>query len=345
MKRSCKQLIAILSVLAVLSTMTMLITIASEVDDDLIPEEATELIDDNFITSNAAIVIEYDTGLVIHEFNADELRVPASMTKMAAVYVVFDAISEGIVSLDTVIQISESASAFSYVRAYSNVPMPENSSYTVSQLLDVVIVRSASSSTIALGEGVFGSEAAMVAKMNEKAKQLGIIASFYDSWGGSPSNRISARGMAEMTRALINDYPEVLDFTSQGSVMFDDISYSSTNLLIGVYEGIDGFKTGFTNPAGWCFTGTAIQGGRRIITVTMGSVQGYRFTDSVVLLDYGFANYGHIIANHFRSALHPFETDNFADTTLVPIMMYDIDMAQNLHLRDIAIILNESKPD
>ena len=294
------------------------------------------------ITSEAAIVIDFETGLVIYEHNADEQRVPASMAKMVAVHVVLDAIRDGFVSLDTVVEISESTSAFSYRRAYSNVPMPLESTYTIRELLDVIIVRSASASTIALGEAVFGSEAAMVAKMNEKAKQLGIAAEFHDSWGGSPDNRISARGMAEMTRVLLKEYPEVLEITSKKSVIFDEIPYNSTNLLVDDYYGIDGFKTGFTNPAGWCFTGTAIQNGRRLISVTMGSMQGYRFPDSMILLDYGFANYSFTIANHFRSAIQPSGSYKIVNSTIVPISMYNINEARYIELRDLAMILNEN---
>jgi len=311
----------------------------NEENTDIIPG-AGAYVDESPITSQAAIVMDFATGLVIYEFNADELRVPASMTKMIAVYVVLDAVKDGVVSLDTVIYISGEASDFSFNRAFSNVPMPLESSYTVRQLLDVVIVRSASAATIALGEGIFGSEEALVTQMNIKSQQLGIDASFHDSWGGSPDNRISARGMAEITRALINDYPEVLNFSSQKSVLFDEIEYRSTNLLLDDYEGIDGLKTGFTNPAGWCFTGTAMMEERRIISVTMGSVQGYRFPDSIILLEYGFANYNITIASHFRGSLHSLDIFQNIRSPLVPISMYNIEEAHALGLRDLAIILN-----
>ena len=299
-----------------------------------------EEVEENELTSEAAIVIDFCTGLVIFELNADEQRVPASMTKMIAVFVVMDAIKAGQISFDSNVIIGESTSIFSYNRGYSNVPLPANSSYTIRELLDVVIVRSASAATIALGEALFGSENAFVAKMNEKMTHLGIEASFFDSWGGSPNNRISARGMAEITRILINEHPEVLDFTSQSSVTFDEIEYRSTNLLLREYEGIDGLKTGFTNPAGWCFTGTALQEDRRIISVTMGSVQGNRFTDSVILLDHGFENYGITIANHFRNAIQQPDIEQNIGF-LIPITTYNIDLAKYIELRALALILND----
>jgi len=329
MKRFYKQfLIAGVVIITVSLLSIMVVTAEAPVGDEI-------------ITSEAAIVIDHDTGLVIYQHNIDALRVPASMTKMIAVYVVLDAIRDGIISYDTIIEVSDNASDFSFDRAYTNVPMPRDSSYTVRELLDVVIVRSAGAATVALGEGIYGSEEELVSKMNEKMSQLGINASFSDCWGGSRDNRISARGMADMTRALVKEYPEVLSFTSQSSVMFDEISYGNTNMLIGEYDGVDGLKTGFTNPAGWCFTATALQEERRIISVTMGSEQGYRFSDSVILLDYGFDNYGPVIADHFRSSLQSSDLLQTADTTLVPITMYNIDEAANIELRNLALILNE----
>jgi len=333
MKRFSKRLITIIIVLS-LSTMSFII---SAVDLEFDVE-----VGDNSISSAAAIIMDFDTGLVIYEFNADELRVPASMTKMIAVYVVMDAILEGLISLDSRVEISENASRFSYNRAYSNIPMPLENTYTIRELLYAVIVRSASAATVSLGEAIFGSEEILVEKMNEKVRKLGITASFSDSWGGSPENKISARGMADLTRAFIKEYPEVLMFTSQNSITIDDESYRSTNLLLDEYEGVDGFKTGFTNPAGWCFTGTASQEGRRIITVTMGSTQGHRFPDTVILLDYGFENYGNVIANHFRTTINPTGEKPFGNSSLVPISMFNVELIEYIKLRELAIILNES---
>ena len=309
--------------------------------NEMSEEDITTEIDGNPVTSRAAIVIDHLTGLVIYEFNADELRVPASMTKMLAVYVVLDAINEGLISIEAYVQPSRAVRLFSYDRYYSNVPLPVNSFFTIRELLDVVIVRSASAATIALGESIFGSEEAFVEKMNEKLIELGIEGSFFDSWGGSPENRISARGMAELTSAMIDDYPFILSFTSQKSVMFNEVEYASTNRLLYTYSGADGFKTGYTNPAGWCFTGTASVDGRRLISVTMGSVQAFRFQDSTILLNHGYDSYDRIIANHFRNTLQQQNLHKNLRSPLVPIKMYEIKESQYFDLRFIALVLNE----
>jgi len=301
-----------------------------------------EVVGDYTITSEAAIIIDFDTGIVIYEYNADEQRVPASMVKMVAVHVVFDAIRDGIITLDTVVVVNEETSEFSFNRGFSNVPLHPDSTYTIRELLDVVIVRSASAATIALGEAAFGSEEALIARMNQKTTDLGIEADFHDSWGGSPDNRISARGMADMTRALIMEYPEVLEFTSQTSVIFEEIEYTNTNPLLTTYYGLDGFKTGFTNPAGWCFSGTAERNNRRIITITMGSERGYRFPDTEILLDYGFSNYGSAFASYFRNEITAINSKQNARTSLIPIQKFDIEMTQHFDIRELAIFLNEN---
>jgi len=339
MKHLRKTAFIFISILIIISMSATLISAASA---DVPSEEDVEIfIDGDPVTSKAAIVIDFNSGIVIFEYNADELRVPASMAKMVAVFVVLDAIRDRYTFFDAFVQTSEAASIFSYNREYSNVPMPRYSFYTVRELLGVVIARSASAATVALGEGIFGSEEELVIRMNEKAMQLGIEAHFYDSWGGSPENRLSARGMADITRALIKEHPVVLDFTSQKSVFFDEIEYRNTNPLLNDYAGVDGFKTGFTNPAGWCFTGTAQVDGRRLITVTMGSVQGFRFPDSVILLDYGFANFDRVIANHFRNSSKQLELHHIIRSPLVPIKMYDIEESQYFDLLYIAMLLNK----
>jgi len=304
-------------------------------------EAATVPVGEKMVTSQAAIVMDHHTGLVIFEYNADDMRVPASMVKMFAVYVILDTIRDGHISYEAFIQTSAQVSAFSFNREYSNVPMPVNSFFTVRSLLDAVIVRSACAATVALGEGIFGSEEVLVYKMNEKAEQLGIEAEFFDSWGGSPENRLSARGMADLTRSLINEHPAVLGFTSQSSIFFDEIEYRNTNPLLIDYEGVDGFKTGYTNAAGWCFTGTAKINGRRLISVTMGSVQGYRFPDTVILLDHGFASFDRVMADHFRNASKPNGFDQKANSPLVPIVLYNVKEVKHFDLIYLAMILNE----
>ena len=260
---------------------------------------------DEEITSKGACVLDFETGIQLFGFEEERHRVPASMTKLLAVYVIYDAVKAGEISLDTVTKISSGVSSFSYNREYSNVPLPKDSLVKIDNLLDVVIVVSACAATDALGEALCGDKAAFVNRMNEKVAQLGIDAEFFDSYGGSAKNSITPHGMAELSRNLIMEHPEVLKKSQQKTVTFRELKYNNTNPLLGQYTGLDGLKTGSTNAAGNCFVGTAERNGRRIVSVTMGSASSQaRSSDSRILLDYGFEVADSIIAGYSGSDEH-----------------------------------------
>ena len=258
---------------------------------------AAAFVGDKEITSKGACVIDYDTGIQLYGYEENRQRVPASMTKMLTAYLIYDAISAGEIKLDSKVKISAGVSEFSRNKEYSNVALIKDEYITVDSLLDIVIIISACAAAVALAEGLCGSEAAFVTRMNDKVKKLGIDAVFYDAFGGSPDNKISPYGMAVLARNLIKDHPEILKKSQQKSCMFRDLKYNTTNPLLGQYSGLDGLKTGYTDPALYCFTATAVRDGRRIISVTMGSSSGKtRGTDSEILLDYGFAVADRVIA-------------------------------------------------
>ena len=296
---------------------------------------------DHELSSQGAIVIDCETGVVLFGLSENTRRVPASTIKVLAVYVVYDAIKAGKASLSTKAVISASTSEFSRDRTWSNVPLNEGASFTIRELLEVVLIRSACAATVALGEAVFGSEKNLITRMKEKATQLGIDVRIYDSWGGSPDNRISPKGLAEITRGLIRDYPEVLDITSKRNVTFNGVTYGTSNLLLGSYNGLDGFKTGFTNPAGYCFIGTALRNGRRLISVTMGSSLESRYPDTKAMLDYGFA-----VADEKIDIALGIKRAKPSDASLVidgvqwPLTAYLIDDYHYFKLRDVAFLLS-----
>ena len=251
------------------------------------------------ITSKGAAIIDFETGILLFGVDERTQRVPASTLKIIAVLVVYDAIKAGEISLNTTTKISSGVSAFSRNREYSNIRMAAGATLTIAQLIDFVMVRSACAATVALAEALSGSEQAFVKRMSEKALELNIRATYKDCWGGSPDNRMSPLGMALMASKLITDHPEVLQVATKQSVTYEGTTYTNTNSLLKQYTGLDGLKTGFTTPAGWCFIGTALRGGRRIIAVTMGSsTMNSRDADTRVLLDHGFAVADAVIAEH-----------------------------------------------
>ena len=249
------------------------------------------------LVSRGVAIIDFDTGILLFGHNEAVQRVPASMVKMVAAHVVYDAIRDGAATMDTRIQIRPATAALSRDLTYSNVPLESGSSYTVRALLEAVIIRSASAATVALGEGLFGSDRAMIERMNGKAREYNIRASFADSWGLSADNRISPLAMAWMTQRFIREHPEVLEITSRRSMTWGGVTLGNTNHLLGRVDGATGFKTGFTRAAGNCLIGTAERGGRMLITVTMGSASAAgRFDDTEALLEFGFANADRILA-------------------------------------------------
>ena len=317
-------------ILAIILSVTLAVPITAE----------AALVGEREISSQAAIVVDVETGVELYEHNADAQRVPASLTKLMAVYVIYDAVRAGEISLDTQARISRSTSSFSYDWEYSNVPLLEGSTVSIIRLLEVVIIRSACAATVALGEALCGSESAFVARMNQTASRLGITARFYDCYGGSPDNRISARGLAILSRELVRDFPEILNITSRRTVTFNGVTYNSSNLLLGEYSGLDGLKTGYTVPAGYCFVGTAQRGGRRIISVTLGSTLSSRYPDTRALLDYGFSVADSVIAEHNKNTLaDPSSANLVLNGAETPLTAYIIDELHYFKLRDIALLL------
>lgn len=241
------------------------------------------------ITSAGAIVIDFETGDEIYAHNADTPRDPASMTKMLTVYLVYQAIADGQIDLDTVVPISGYVEEFARNPNETNVPLSQHGVYTVDELLDAVIVVSAGGAAIALAELVGGTRRGFIRMMNEKAAEWGVDAHFESISGGGEMTYMTPRAMATITRNTIIQFPLILERTSLPSLKFGWWTYQSTNHLLGVYEGIDGYKTGTNSYAKENFAATAGRGDIRIISVTMGSNYSKRFDDTTILLDYGFA--------------------------------------------------------
>lgn len=277
---------------------------------------------ENYISSAGACVMDFDTGEVLYEYNGNVLRVPASMTKMMNVYCIYESLAAGEITLDTVVPISQNVYDKSRDAVYQSVlPLYYNTTYTVDEMLDVIVVYSASAAAIAMAELLGdGSEAVFVEKMNQKAAEMGLNAYYYDSCGIA-DNEISPISMASLARNLIRDYPDILNRSAQKAVVFHGNTYQTTNHLLDTYcyEGADGLKTGTTPAAGYCFCGTAVRNGRRMISVTMqSSSTGQRFVDTARLLDYGFS-----IANEKYGSIYFTDMRVFINNAEIPAFSYN----------------------
>lgn len=246
------------------------------------------------ITADSAIVIDYDTGETLYEKDADTMRVPASMTKVMTAYIIFEELEAGRLTLDTMVPVSDTNANRSRSSSYpAIVPLPYGKSQSVDTLLKLILIPSASASCIVMADYISGSEAAFVQRMNETAKRLGMTAE-YKNCHGAHVHYLTARSQAILVREFIHRFPQVLEYTSMTGVTFNGKYYPNTNKLLPgldyAYDGVDGFKTGTIDAAGYCLSATAVKNGRRIISVVMHADNDRtRHTDSTALLDYGFA--------------------------------------------------------
>lgn len=256
----------------------------------------------------AAVLLDLSSGKTLVSKNADTPLPPASMSKMMTEYLTLEAIEEGKLHWEDKIRISSYAAGV----IGSKVPLRAGDQVSVRDLLAAVTVVSANDAAIALAEHMAGSEESFAARMNQTAKKMGLSSasrfinatglSRKDMGGGAPSSikgeqTLTAGDTAKLAARLVTDHPEILDFSVQPSYQMDyrSLALTNTNLMLQkeyrstlYVKGMDGLKTGFTDEAGYCFTGTALIHGKRYVSVVMGtsnSVQ--RFEETKKLLTYG----------------------------------------------------------
>ncbi|MDO4281811.1 MAG: D-alanyl-D-alanine carboxypeptidase family protein [Peptococcaceae bacterium] len=293
------------------------------------------------VGGTSAIIMDATTGEVLWSKNADQVRAVASMTKVMAAYLVLDAVNSGQISMDTPVPISTYTYYFSRDSRYSNIPFDYDKTYTVEDMLEAFMCYSACAAGPALGELVYGSEDAFVDAMNAKAQEMGIEASFTESYD---SGRLSAASMAKLAQKIVNECPQILDIAQRSSFEFGGRTYSTSNeLLQGDWEGVgevDGLKTGWSPSAGSCMVATSTKDGSRLITVTMNAptVRG-RITDSAELLRYGFEVLGDKKAEGYTYA-SPHTATVSLNGGQVSMQAYLADGNNYVRLRDFANIIN-----
>jgi serine-type D-Ala-D-Ala carboxypeptidase (penicillin-binding protein 5/6) len=268
------------------------------------------------VKAEAAILVDAETGKILYQKNADTLLPPASMSKMMTEYLLLEAINKKKISWDQKTGISEYAHKISQNRSLSNVPLRVDDKYTVRELYQAMAIYSANGATIALAELLAGSEGEFVKRMNAKAEEFGMkdynfvnstglnnkdLFGNHSSGSETDENMMSARATAILAFRLLSDHPEVLETASIPKMKFregtdDEIEMENWNWmlpgLIKGYNGVDGLKTGSTDLAGNCFTGTIKQGDTRLISVVMKTDSRLaRFDETKKLFDFGFANF------------------------------------------------------
>ncbi|HEY5107003.1 MAG TPA: D-alanyl-D-alanine carboxypeptidase [Caulobacteraceae bacterium] len=219
-----------------------------------------------------AIVMDARTGEVLYEKRSDNLRYPASVTKIMTLYLTFQALASGRLHLNDLIEVSPLAAA----QSPTKLGLRAGETITVNDAMHAMAVHSANDMAVAMAERIGGTEANFAAMMTIKARQLGMTNTRYVNANGLPDSRqiTTARDLAILTRAVLRDYPQYYNFFSQEQFTYRGKTYFNTNHLLGKMPGVDGLKTGFTNAAGFNLAASAVRNGHRLIAVVMGGSSG-----------------------------------------------------------------------
>lgn len=239
----------------------------------------------------SAILVDNLSGKVLYEKNADEKLAPASMTKLASMLMVMEAIDNGNLKFEDKVTISEEAANM----GGSQVFLQAGEVYTVHDLLKSVAIASGNDAVVALAEKIGGSQSGFVDMVNKRLKEIGATnTNFVNAHGLDAEGHYStARDMSIIARELLK-HPKILEFTSIYEEYLEKNDGSriwlvNTNKLVRFYDGVDGLKTGFTGTAGYCLTATAKKDNFRLISVVMGEdTSENRSSDTVKMLNYGF---------------------------------------------------------
>ncbi len=221
----------------------------------------------------AAIVMDARTNEVLLEDQADADRYPASLTKMMTLYMLFEAVERGDISMDTRLTASRNASRQPPSRLGLACSRRRGcDSITVEQAIRALVVQSANDVATMVAERLGGSEARFAANMTARARELGMRDTRFANASGLPDtrHRTTARDMAILGQALWHDFPEYYHYFQTPSFAWRRGSGRNHNRLLGQVEGVDGIKTGYTRASGFNLATMAVRNGRRVIVVVLG---------------------------------------------------------------------------
>lgn len=243
------------------------------------------------ITAPIAILVEKTTGQVMYEKNPDERMRPASVTKIMTILLIMEAIEKGQFGYTDMV----TASAYATSMGGSQVYLKENEQMTVDEMLKCIVVASANDACVAMAEYVAGSVDEFVARMNERAQQLGMTNTTFMNCTGleAEGHLTTARDISVMSRELLR-HEDIKKYTKiwMDSIRNGQFGLTNTNKLIRFYDKATGLKTGFTKESMYCISATAEDNGMELIAVIMAAPSSdQRNADAKALLNYGFSKY------------------------------------------------------
>ncbi len=219
-------------------------------------------------TARNAYLIDTSTGTVMFDKGSNQSVPPASMSKLMTIALLFKAIKEGTVSMDTQFPVSERA----WAMGGSKMFVENGSLVSVEDLIQGIIVQSGNDACVVVAEGLAGTEEKFAQQMNIYAKEIGLTNSSFGNASGwpDPRQRMSAHDLATLAYYLFKNYPEYWHYFAETEFTYNNITQPNRNPILGVVEGADGLKTGHTEEAGYGLVGSVKRGDRRVIFVLMG---------------------------------------------------------------------------
>jgi len=240
--------------------------------------------------AKTALLIDLSTGEVLLDKNSEERTYPSSMTKIMTALMAFEKIKDGTLSMDQEFLISKKAWKMGGSKMFIEV----DKKVKVSDLLLGVVVQSGNDASIAIAEGISGSEETFAIEMNNLAKKIGLTNTNFVNSSGWPNDNhyTTAKDLAKIAEYTLNEHPELYEMYAITEFTYSGIKQDNRNPLLYSFEGADGFKTGHTQAAGYGLVGSAERGSRRLLLVLNGlETSRSRAQESLRLMDWGFNNF------------------------------------------------------
>ncbi|HYR24795.1 MAG TPA: D-alanyl-D-alanine carboxypeptidase family protein, partial [Aquabacterium sp.] len=248
------------------------------------------------LVNKSYILIDFDSGRVLAESNADQPLPPASMTKMMTSYIIEQSLKSGRLKPTDQVRVSE----YAWCRgtsAESCMYLPLNGSASVMDMLRGIIIQSGNDASKAMAEHLAGNEPAFAQMMNNEAQRLGMKNTHFMNATGlpDPAHKASARDLATLARAIIHNSSEYYGIYAEKNFTFNGIKQGNRNALLYTDPTVDGLKTGHTDEAGFCLTASSKRVNQRLISVVMGTKSMQERADQTrALFNWGFANFENI---------------------------------------------------
>ncbi len=237
---------------------------------------------------DAALILDGATGKILYSRNADATRHPASLTKMMTLYLLFEQLKNGQMTMATPLPVSEHAAIQHRTKLY----LRPGTSIPVEQAIRAIVVCSANDVAVAISEAIGGSEDHFAELMTAKARSLGMTHTFYHNASGLPDDLqiTTASDLAILARHLAYDFPQYFPYFSTQTFVWHGELHQTTDHLIGAYQGADGIKTGYTQASGFNLVSSVVRGGAHVVAVVMGGRTARRRDSEMMhLLDGEFA--------------------------------------------------------